>query len=187
MYDDGLMFLVGVAIGGSTTLVVYLIQRLLGRSINWFSIIGLAVCLGFASITYQQMNKKRAILGYGGERFVAQKKITRKKEELYRGKGKTETRYYLCYKDGKEVCANVDEWVWITERVGNNMPIVRVAGDDESYHRSGLYTTNGNLGIDRFLLYLKLFGALIFILKIIFPKFLSFERFNKPENIKLFD
>ncbi len=180
MYDDFTVFLIALLILGFTILIVSLVHLYLRRNINW-------VCLAAAFVTKQQINKKRAILGYSGERSLSYKKVTHKKQEVYHGKGTSEMRYYLCYQEEKEICTDVrfEDWIFVNE--GENAPVVRVAGDDRAYHPQGLYTDEGNRWLDRVFFNLELLGALIFLLKIIFPRFLSLARFNKTENISILE
>jgi hypothetical protein len=186
MNNDGTAFLISIGVFGSIIGVGFLIHRLLKRKIDWFSLLALAFCLSFAVVTKQQINKKSKILGYYGERSIAGKKITRKKQEIYRGKDKSEMRYYLCYQDNREVCLDVNFDEWLFKKEGDSMPVISIKGDNDVYHPSGIYTNEGNMAFDKILLIFELLGALVFTLKIIFPRFLSFERFNKADNISLF-
>lgn len=93
----------------------------------------------------------------------------------------------LCFESGGEVCVDVSNSVWQSKKEGETLTAVSAPGDDEYFHPSGVYLSEGNLDFDHALLAVEVLAAIFCLVKILFQHFPALDKFGKSNNIKLFD
>lgn len=187
MYSDVSMFLIAMAAGAVFTAIVYGLFRLLNYKFSYPYLIGFCVALVLLTFTFQKINKMNILLGNSAGRELTSKKITRKWRDVYRSKGRAREVPMLCFQDGGEVCVDVGDSVWNDKKEGEIFSVFSAPGDDDYFHTTGVYLTEGNLAFDYFLLVAESLAAVFCLVKILFPGFLALDKFGRSNNIKLFD
>jgi hypothetical protein len=188
MYSDGSMFLIALALAAVSGLIVFGLLRLLKHKISRWFLIGFAVSLALLFFTFQKINKMNILLGNSEGRQTTTRKITRKWRDVYHAKGGSSREVpMLCFQNGGEVCVDVRDSLWNNKKEGESFSVVSAPGDDEFFHPTGIYLSEGNLDFDHGLLVVEILTALFCLVKILFPGFLAFDKFGKSNNIKLFD
>lgn len=188
MYSDGSMFFIALAAAAAVALIVFGLFRVLQHKVvNYWFLIGFAVSLTLLFFTFQKINKMDILLGNSEGRQTTTKTITRKRRDVYSSKGRSREVPLLCFQSGGEVCLEVSDSFWQSKKEGESFSVVSAPGDDEFFHPTGVYLSEGNLAFDHVLLVLEILAAVFFLIKMLFPRFLALDRFGKSNNIKLFD
>lgn len=188
MYSDGSMLFISLAAAAMIAAIVFGLFRVLKHKVvNFWVLIGFAVSLTLLFFTFQKINKMNVLLGNSEGRQTTTKKITRKRKDVYSSKGRSREVPLLCFQSGKEVCVEVSDSLWQSKKEGESFSVVSAPGDDEFFHPTGVYLSEGNLAFDHALLVLEILAAVFFLIKILFPRFLALDKFGKSNNIKLFD
>ena len=188
MYSDGSMFLIALTVAAVIALIVFGLLRLLTHKIAYWFLIGFAVSLALLFFTFQKINKMNLLLGNSEGRQTTTRTITRKWRDVYRSKyGSPREVPMLCFQNNGEVCVDVSDSLWRSKNEGESFSVVYAPGDDEFFHTSGVYLSEGNLEFDHGLLVVEILAAVFCLVKTLFPGFLALEKFGKSNNIKLFD
>jgi hypothetical protein len=187
MYSDASMFFLALGAAAVITAIVGGLFRILKYKISYGFLIGFGVSLTLLFFTFQKINKMNILLGNSEGRQTSTRTVTRKWRDVYRSKGRSREVPMLCFQSGQEVCVDVSDSLWNSKKEGESFSVVSAPGDDEFFHPSGVYLSEGNLDFDYGLLVVEILAAVFCLVKILFPGFLALDRFGKSNNIKLFD
>lgn len=187
MYSDASMFLLALMVAAGVAFIVFGLFRLLDHRIFYAFLIGFAVSLALLFFTFQKINKMNILLGNSPGRQTTSQTLTRKWRDVYSSKGRSREVPLLCFQSDGEVCVDVSNSVWNSVKEGESFAVVTAPGDDEFFHPSGVYLSEGNLDFDHGLMVVEILAAIFFLIKMLFPRFLAFDKFGKSKDVGLFD